>query len=87
MRPVKLSLKEYDLLRILVQHAGKVVTQKVLRRELWGELVDMQFLRIYARQLRRKIEADPERPWFVLTETGVGYWLRAPDEVAGPIDT
>jgi two-component system KDP operon response regulator KdpE len=72
---VKLSPKEYDLLRILVQHAGKVVTQKVLRSELWHELVDAQYLRVYVRQLRRKIEADPERPRFVLTETGVGYWL------------
>jgi DNA-binding response OmpR family regulator len=83
----KLSPKEYDLLRILVQHAGKVVTQKILRSELWDELVDAQYLRVYVRQLRRKIEFDPERPRFVLTETGVGYWLRAPDEVAGPIDT
>jgi two-component system KDP operon response regulator KdpE len=84
---VKLSPKEYDLLRILVQHAGKVVTQKVLRSELRDELVDAQYLRVYVRQLRRKIEADPERPRFVLTETGVGYWLRAPNEVDGPIDT
>jgi two-component system, OmpR family, KDP operon response regulator KdpE len=84
---VKLSPKEYDLLRILVQHAGKVVTQKVLRSELWDELVDAQYLRVYVRQLRRKIEADPVRPRFVLTETGVGYWLHAPDEVAERIDT
>ena len=76
---VKLSPKEYDLLRLLVQHAGKVLTHKFLLGELWDELVDAQYLRVYVRQLRQKIEADPERPQFVLTETGIGYRLRAPD--------
>ena len=47
--------------------------------ELWDELTDAQYLRVYVRQLRQKIEADPERPQFVLTETGIGYRLRAPD--------
>jgi two-component system, OmpR family, KDP operon response regulator KdpE len=84
---VKLSPKEYELLQVLVQHAGTVVTQKVLCSELWDEYVDTQYLRVYVRQLRRKIEADPERPRFVLTETGVGYWLHVPDEVAERIDT
>jgi two-component system KDP operon response regulator KdpE len=76
---VKLSPKEYDLLRLLVQHAGKVLTHKVLLRELWDEAVDPQYLRVYVRQLRHKIETDPERPRYVMTETGVGYRLRAPD--------
>jgi two-component system, OmpR family, KDP operon response regulator KdpE len=76
---VKLSPKEYDLLRLLVQHAGKVLTHKFLLGELWEELVDAQYLRVYVRQLRQKIEADPERPQYVLTETGIGYRLRAPD--------
>ena len=78
-REVKLSPKEYDLLRVLVQHAGKVLTHRFLLRELWDELTDAQYLRVYVRQLRQKIEADPERPQFVLTETGIGYRLRAPD--------
>jgi two-component system KDP operon response regulator KdpE len=78
-REVKLSPKEYELLRVLVQHAGKVLTHRFLLKELWDELTDAQYLRVYVRQLRQKIEADPERPQFVLTETGIGYRLRAPD--------
>ncbi|MCK1284534.1 response regulator transcription factor [Bradyrhizobium sp. 44] len=76
-RDVKLSPKEYDLLRVLVQHAGKVLTHRFLLRELWDELTDAQYLRVYVRQLRQKIEADPERPQYVLTETGIGYRLKA----------
>ncbi len=78
-KEVKLSPKEYDLLRLLVQHAGKVLTHKFLLNELWNELTDAQYLRVYVRQLRQKIESDPERPQYVLTETGIGYRLRAPD--------
>ena len=78
-REVKLSPKEYDLLRVLVQHAGKVLTHKFLLGELWDSLTDAQYLRVYVRQLRQKIETDPERPHFVLTETGIGYRLRAQD--------
>jgi two-component system KDP operon response regulator KdpE len=78
-KDVKLSPKEYDLLRVLVQHAGKVLTHKFLLAELWDNLTDAQYLRVYVRQLRQKIEADPERPHYVLTETGIGYRLRAPD--------
>ena len=78
-RDIKLSPKEYELLRVLVQHAGKVLTHRFLLKELWNELTDAQYLRVYVRQLRQKIEADPERPHFVLTETGIGYRLRAPD--------
>jgi two-component system KDP operon response regulator KdpE len=76
---VKLSPKEYDLLRLLVQHAGKVLTHKFLLKELWAVPTDAQYLRVYVRQLRQKIEADPERPQYILTETGIGYRLRAPD--------
>jgi two-component system KDP operon response regulator KdpE len=78
-RDVKLSPKEYDLLRLLVQHAGKVLTHKFLLNELWNDLTDAQYLRVYIRQLRQKIESDPERPQYVLTETGIGYRLRAPE--------
>ena len=76
---VKLSPKEYELLRVLVQHAGKVLTHKFLLRELWDDLTDAQYLRVYVRQIRQKIEPDPERPQYLLTETGIGYRLRAPD--------
>jgi two-component system KDP operon response regulator KdpE len=78
-KDVKLSPKEYELLRVLVQHAGKVLTHKFLLRELWTDLTDSQYLRVYVRQLRQKIETDPERPQHILTETGIGYRLRAPD--------
>jgi two-component system KDP operon response regulator KdpE len=78
-KEIKLSPKEYDLLRLLVQHAGKVLTHRFLLKELWSDLTDAQYLRVYVRQLRQKIEADPERPQYVLTETGIGYRLRAPD--------
>lgn len=78
-KDVKLSPKEYELLRVLVQHAGKVLTHKFLLGQLWDDLTDAQYLRVYVRQLRQKIEADPERPQYILTETGIGYRLRSPD--------
>jgi two-component system KDP operon response regulator KdpE len=75
---VKLSPKEYDILRLLVTHAGKVLTHRMLMQELWGATGDVQYLRIYIRQLRQKLERDPERPEIILTETGVGYRLIEP---------
>jgi two-component system KDP operon response regulator KdpE len=78
-KEVKLSPKEYDLLRLLVQHAGKVLTHKFLLGELWNNLTDTQYLRVYVRQLRQKIEDDVEQPKYIITETGVGYRLRAPE--------
>jgi two-component system KDP operon response regulator KdpE len=76
---VKLSPKEYDLLRLMVQHAGKVLTHKFLLNQLWAVPIDAQYLRVYVRQLRHKIEPDPARPQYILTETGIGYRLKAPD--------
>jgi two-component system KDP operon response regulator KdpE len=76
---VKLSPKEYDILRSLVGHAGKVLTHRMLLNEVWGGETDVQYLRIYIRQLRQKIEADPEQPKHILTETGVGYRLKVAD--------
>jgi two-component system, OmpR family, KDP operon response regulator KdpE len=78
-KEISLSPKEYDLLRVLVQHAGKVLTHRFLLTELWNGVTEPQYLRVYVRQLRQKIEADPERPQYILTETGVGYRLRATD--------
>jgi two-component system KDP operon response regulator KdpE len=76
---VKLSPKEYELLRLLIQHAGKVLTHKFLLKELWSASIDPQYLRVYVRQLRNKIEPDPAQPQYILTETGIGYRLKAPD--------
>ena len=78
-KEVRLSPKEYDLLRLLVQHAGKVLTHRFLLQELWDEPTDPQYLRVYVRQLRQKIETDPERPQYLMTEIGIGYRLRAPE--------
>lgn len=76
---VKLSPKEYELLRLLVQHAGKVLTHAFLLKGVWGPATDPQYLRVYVRQLRQKIETSPERPSYILTETGVGYRLLGAD--------
>jgi two-component system KDP operon response regulator KdpE len=78
-KEVRLSPKEYDLLRLLVQHAGKVLTHRFLLQQLWDEPTDPQYLRVYIRQLRQKIESDPERPQYIMTEIGIGYRLRASD--------
>jgi two-component system, OmpR family, KDP operon response regulator KdpE len=77
-REVKLTPKEYDLLRTLVTHAGKVVTHQYLLREVWGpgSLYETHYLRVYIGQLRQKIEPDPAQPRYILTEPGVGYRLR-----------
>jgi len=77
---IRLSPREYEILRLLVAHAGKVLIHKFMLKEVWGGSdTDVQYLRIYIRSLRQKIEADPERPEHILTEQGVGYRLRAPD--------
>ena len=73
---VKLSPKEYGILRLLVLNAGKVLTHLFLMQEVWGPSCDVQYLRIYVRQLRQKIETGPESPAHILTETGGGYRLR-----------
>lgn len=82
---VNLTPREYDLLRLLVAHAGKVLTHKFILGTLWGAEGDVQYLRIYIRSLRQKIEAAPERPQHILTEQGVGYRLRVHDESPSPI--
>ena len=78
-KEVKLSPKEYDILRILVQHAGKVLTHHFLLKQVWGDSTDVQYLRVYVRQLRQKIEKTPDQPRYITTETGVGYRLREVD--------
>ncbi len=80
--PIKLTPTEYALLRLMVQHAGKVLTHHQILREVWGpEYIDeTHYLRVYIAQLRQKLEADPTRPKIVLTEPGVGYRLAADDQ-------
>jgi two-component system, OmpR family, KDP operon response regulator KdpE len=75
-KDVKLSPKEYDILRLLALHAGKVLTHRFLMSEVWEAGADVQYLRIYVRQLRGKIEKSPEDPQHIITETGVGYRLK-----------
>jgi two-component system KDP operon response regulator KdpE len=75
---VRLTRKEFDLLRTLAQHAGQVVTHKQLLAAAWGgSIADTQFVRVYIGQLRQKIEADPSAPRLILTEAGIGYRLLA----------
>ncbi|MGX5801871.1 response regulator transcription factor [Bradyrhizobium sp. Arg314] len=75
-KDVKLSPKEYDILRMLVQYAGKVLTHQFLMKQIWNDSTDVQYLRVYVRQLRQKIEKTPDQPRYIITETGVGYRLR-----------
>lgn len=76
---VKLSVKEYDILRLLVRYAGRVLTHKQILEEVWNASQDPQYVRVYIRQLRQKIETNPEQPAYIQTETGVGYRLRQGD--------
>jgi two-component system KDP operon response regulator KdpE len=82
---VRLSPKQYRLLQVLVANAGKVVTHRQLLGEVWGAAHrdDIQYLRVFVRKLRGRIEADPSRPRYLLTELGVGYRLRTEDQLAG----
>jgi two-component system KDP operon response regulator KdpE len=75
---VSLTPTEYDLLRLLIQYAGKVLTHHQLLRQVWGTAYEDQahLLRVNISNLRRKIEADPTQPAFILTEPGVGYRFR-----------
>ena len=77
---IKLSPKEYELLRMLVLNAGKVLTHRQILNEVWGpaHVEDAQYLRVFVRNLRQKLESDPARPALILTEPGVGYRLHAP---------
>jgi two-component system KDP operon response regulator KdpE len=83
---VRLSPKQYRLLQFLVSNAGKVVTHGQLLNDIWGAAHrdDVQYLRVFVRKLRSRIEADPARPAYLLTELGVGYRLRTPDQLDGP---
>ncbi|WP_455378636.1 response regulator transcription factor [Petrachloros mirabilis] len=72
---VKLTPTEYDLLKYMIENCGKVLTHRMLLQEVWGQAyVDQaQYLRVFVGQLRKKLEKDPTRPRFILTDPGVGY--------------
>ncbi|MGE5141430.1 MAG: response regulator [Rudaea sp.] len=80
-RAVKLTPTEYSILKFMVGHAGKVVTHQMLLKGVWGpEYQDeAHYVRVYMNQLRHKLEPEPARPRYILTEPGVGYRLRVDD--------
>jgi two-component system KDP operon response regulator KdpE len=82
--PLKLTPHEFDLLRVLAQNEGKLLTHRTLLREVWGPAyqVEAHYLHVYVSHLRRKIEPDPHSPRYVLTEPGAGYRLVDPTHAA-----
>lgn len=79
---IKLSPKEFNLLKILAMNEGKLLTHKYLMQQVWGEAYsdDNQYLRIYIAQLRQKIEKDPARDQFIINEPGIGYRMEKPQK-------
>jgi two-component system, OmpR family, KDP operon response regulator KdpE len=76
-KEVQLTPTEYDLLKVLVTHAGKVITHRQLLKQVWGDgYDDMHILRVNISNLRGKLEPDPSRPTYIHTEPGVGYRLK-----------
>jgi two-component system KDP operon response regulator KdpE len=77
--PLHLTPTEFDILKCLLAHADRVVTHRVLLREVWGERygAEPHYLHVYVNQLRRKLEPDPAQSRFILTEPGVGYRFRS----------
>ena len=75
--PVKLTPTEYALLRLMIQHAGRVLTHRQILKEVWGPAYvdETHYLRVYFAQLRQKLEENPALPQLLLTEPGVGYRL------------
>jgi two-component system KDP operon response regulator KdpE len=75
---IHLTPIQYRLLAVLVKHAGKILTHQQILKEVWGpnSIESPHYLRIYMSQLRHKLEADPAQPCYLLTESGVGYWLK-----------
>lgn len=79
--PLRLTPKEFDLLQLFARHAGRVLTHQHILKAVWGpaHVEDAQYLRVFVRRLRQKIEADPTDPRLLQTESGVGYRLAAMD--------
>ena len=80
-KEVKLTATEYDLLCAFVRHAGKILTHRQLLKEVWGgqSVEQNQYLRVYVGHLRQKIEPDPQKPKWILTEPGIGYRFKTTD--------
>lgn len=80
-REVKLTPTEYELIKILAQHRGRVLTHKQLLKAVWGAAYneDTHYIRVYIGQLRRKLEENPTQPRYIITESGVGYRLMDSD--------
>src|SRR5580704_14161692 len=76
---VKISPTEFAILRLLVLHAGKVLTHEQILREIWNHTRNIEYLRVYMRQLRKRIEIDPHNPQYIVTVPGVGYQLLTAD--------
>ena len=76
-REVKLTPTEYDIMKVLAQNAGKVLTHKQLLKTVWGSAYDgdTHYIRVFIGQLRRKIEENPTQPRYIITESGIGYRL------------
>ena len=85
-RAVSLTPIEYDLLRVLAQNEGKLLTHPALLREVWGPAFqeESNYLHVHMSHLRRKIEPDPARPRYLLNQPGVGYRIVDPAEAALP---
>ena len=83
-RPVELSAREFELLRLLAESAGRVVTRRKLFDSVWGPefFGDERALDVYIRLLRKKVEPEPDRPTYITTVRGVGYRLAAPEDAA-----
>ena len=84
-KEIALTATEYSLLRFFVRHAGKVLTHRMILREVWGPQAERQshYLRVYLARLRDKLELDPSHPALFLTESGVGYRLQCLAPVPG----
>ncbi len=85
-KPVKLTPTEYDLLKYMIEHAGKVLTHRMLLQAVWGQayVEQAQYLRVFIGQLRKKLEKTPTRPRFILTDPGVGYRFCAERDTSTP---
>jgi two-component system, OmpR family, KDP operon response regulator KdpE len=74
-REIKLTPTEYEIVKVMVQNAGRVLTHKQLLKAVWGNAYneDTHYIRVYIGQIRRKLEKDPTQPRYIITETGIGY--------------